>query len=197
MSFKLGYNAAAAIVDPSSQALVQVDGPHYEIHRGAGFVGYVHDIDLDSAAISIAFKTPNSAGLLHILPQASADKASTFEIFEAPTITAGTGTDRAAVNRRRTSTSVSGVSSMAVTPVVGSYTYNSTITNTGTTLYTEVIGGGRGNFGSTSSSRGTAEWILKPNTIYAFRLTASVNDTAAAIELDWYGHPDAIEITNG
>jgi len=197
MAFDLGYNAAHAIIDPSSQAAIQIDGPHYEVHRGAAFVGYAYSLDLDSTTISVSFRTPNSTILLHVIPAASADKASLFQVLEAPTITAGTGTDVVAYNRRRTNSRTSTISSLAVAPVVGSYTINATVTNTGTVLYAEAVGGGRGNFASTSASRGTAEWILKPNTVYCFRLTAQANDTTADIEVDWYGHDDKIPITNG
>jgi len=197
MAFDLGYNAAHAIIDPSSQAAIQIDGPHYEVHRGAAFVGYTYSLDLDSATISVSFKTPDSAVLLHVVPVASADKVSLFQVLEAPTITAGTGTDVVAYNRRRTNTFTSSILSLATTPVKGSYTTGATVTNTGTILYAEVIGGGRGNFGSTSASRGTAEWILKPNTVYCFRITAQADNTAADIEVDWYGHDDKIAIANG
>ena len=198
MAFDYGVPATHGILDPSSQANVQIDGPHVEVHRGLSFVAYVTDIDLDTGEnVNICFTTPNNTVYLHLIPAASNSKASLFQVLEGPTITAGTGTDRAARNRRRTSTFTSSIKSLAATPVTGSYTHNATITGDGTVLFEEAIGGGRANFGVASSSRGTAEWILKPNTTYAFRLVAYADNGQAAIELDWYAHIDKLEIPNG
>lgn len=191
MTIKQGMPASNDIVDLSTQALVNMPYDHHEVHDGDSYDAYVYDADLDGAEIiSISFTTPNTTSYLHMVSSAQNSSTSLFEIGEGATVTAGSGTDRACYNRRRTSSNTSGIKSLAETPAVSKYTYNGTITNMGTTLYQAVVGTGR--FGGGTATRGTAELILKPNTVYSFRLTGIADNGVASIDLTWYEHEDRV-----
>jgi hypothetical protein len=193
MAFQYGVGATHGILDLSSQQQVMIDSDHHELHNGRSYTAYVYDTDLDNAeTLNICFKTPDTSSYVHVTKAVYNTVRSLFELLEAPTVTAGSGTDRDAVNRRRTSSNTSDILSMAGTPAAGKYTYNATITNDGTLLLGETVGGGSGPTSSSGVSRGMLEWVLKPNTIYAFRLTSLANDGNASIFLEWYAHPDRI-----
>jgi hypothetical protein len=196
MAFTYGVGTTHGVLDQVSQQQVVIESDHYELHEGGAFTAYIYDTDLDNTeTLNICFKTADTDSYMHVTKAVFNTVRSLFEMLEAPTVTAGSGTDRDAVNRRRTSTNTATILSMAETPAKGKYTYNATITNDGTLLFAETIGGGSGPSATAGATRGTSEWILKPNTIYAFRLTGLANDGNASIDLEWYAHPDRITPT--
>ena len=83
---------------------VAIEFGHHEAHEGNSYHIAVDDEDLDEDdELAIAFTTGSGIKQMHIFPFASNSSESRFEVLEAPTITAGTGTDLTAFNRNRNS----------------------------------------------------------------------------------------------
>jgi len=114
--------------------------------------------------------------------------ASHFDILEAPTITADSGSEEDVVNRNRNSVNESGVLSIETTQQADMVTINPTITDGGTTIHAEAMGGYKNYPGS--GLVGAGKYILKQNTTYAFRLTSDTDNGVASVELFWYEHTD-------
>jgi hypothetical protein len=167
-----------------------IDYPHHEIHSGSAWAIGVNDADLDTAdELTIAFTTPDTTKWLHVVAIAANSANSTFEILEAPTITNGTGSDLVPYNLNRNSATTSGILSIKAIPVANQATLTPTITNDGTAIWTESLGGNK-NQGSSAGAATRDERILKQNTTYAFRLTGVADNGVASIGLHWYEHTD-------
>lgn len=175
-------------IDSSTNAIETIDYAHHEIHAGSAFVLSATDLDLDTAQVlSIAFTTPNTAKYFHVVASGSNTSNSEWEILEGPTITVDTGSDLVIYNRNRNSLAASGALNIKTVPAAGA-TLTPTITVDGTILEAETIGAGKNQ--STGVTRSDAEWILKPNTTYAFRITGLADNGTASVRLFWYEHTD-------
>lgn len=162
-----------------------INREHYEIHEGMSFSTYTYDAAMNiTEEITIAFKTPNTANKLHVISLASSIGGSIFEALEAPTITVDTGADLMVYNRKRDSTNTSGILTIETTPEEGKATLDPTITADGTVLDADLMGSGNTKQGG--ASRATGEWILEPDTIYAFRVTSLSNSNSCNLKLIWY-----------
>lgn len=112
----------------------------------------------------------------------------TAQVFEAPTVTGGTGTTVVVYNLNRISPAATTVSALL----------GQTVTNNGTKVGADTVAYGGSGVGqsvvSTFAAQG-AERILKPNTKYLLRITNG--DAAAqkiAVYATWYeGTPDLPE----
>ena len=175
--------------DGSSSAITGIDYAHHEIHSGSAFAVHVFDADFDGAEIiSVSFKTPNTTKWSHCMALVGSSTASTFEIGEGSTVTAGTGSAYTIINRDRNSTKASGAVDTASTPVVNKATLNGTITNMGTVIHGEGLGGGKNQSGG-GGVRDADEYILLANTVYSFRLTnGATANGVASMEITWYEH---------
>ena len=59
----------------------------------------------------------------------------------------------------------------------------------GTPIAAEYVASGTRNFASGGAARGVAEWVLLPNTLYAFEITSLTDDdNYCSIGVDWYEH---------
>lgn len=157
---------------------------HYETHEGKAYMICQVDDDLDTGSfLTIAFKTPDSTDKIHLIYAANTSKECIIDFLKAPTITVDTGSDVTAYNRNDSSSNTSGILTIETTPEAGKATYNPTITDDGTNLCHERLGAGKATGGET---RDIGEWILNPDTIYAIRITPTINDTIAQLKLTWY-----------
>jgi hypothetical protein len=173
--------------DRATNAQISIEYDHHEIHDGRSYFVDAYDADLDTSdVLIIAFKTPNTTRWLHVVAGADNTVAALFEVLEAPTITNGTGSDSTIYNSDRNSSNVSGVFNIEAAPTAGKASINPTITANGTVLKQRVLGSGAPANKVGGQTRGTQEIILKPNTIYAFRLTGLADNGAANVELGWY-----------
>ena len=182
--------------DSATGASLTIDYAHHEIHEGSAFVcHYVQTVsDTDDKSI-IAFKT-GSTKYVHCLVSASASTAAVAYIYEAPTITDNTGASLDVFNRRR-------VGTPEATTIIRT---NTNPDEVGAMYFTEatmgeltggtelahiplIAGAGPKPIGATA--RATQEWILKPDTLYAFVVNSSTDsDNTHWIEVDWYEHEE-------
>jgi len=186
-----------AKIDPSTNTLQTIEYEHHEIHAGSSFTcHYEQDVsDTDDRTI-IAFKTPNTTKYLHITMAASATALARAIITEAPTITDNEGDTLAVINRRRVGTPTAStiINTSPATDVAGSAMYFSEANMAEVTLGTELASIPLGAATSPVKSvgglaRAQQEFILKPNTLYAFEvISLDDSDNTHWIELDWYEH---------
>jgi len=197
--YPVGYSGrgSKAEIDGTTNALRIIEYEHHEIHSGASFtVDYSETTaNSDDDRTIIGLTTPDTARWVHVIITITAVEAAEFLIYEAPTFTAGEGTDQAIYNRNRNSATTSTVLNQDATPEVAKVTtYDETeavgLDYSGGTLVEYVLlsaGSGPRQVGGTS--RGSQEWVLKQDTSYLFILQnvgASVN--THVINLSWYEH---------
>jgi hypothetical protein len=156
-------------LDASTSTMQGIDYPHHEIHSGSAWAIGVNDADLDTAdELTIAFTTPDTTKWLHVVAIAA---------------------NLVPYNLNRNSATTSGILSIKAIPVANQATLTPTITNDGTAIWTESLGGNK-NQGSSAGAATRDERILKQNTTYAFRLTGVADNGVASIGLHWYEHTD-------
>ena len=165
---------------------VQVIIPHehHEVHEGKSFFVSVYDVDLDTSdTLALSLLTP-ALTKIHVLVLIDNTSTSLFEIIEGATNVDGSNIP--VYNRDRNSATTSEIMSSKLTPTPNVVTTGSTFTG-GTTIHSQVIrelGGGKEKIGG--ATRGSAEIILKVNTIYAFRLTGLADNGSANVGISWY-----------
>lgn len=176
-------------IDNSTRVPITVSYAHHEIHSGSAFSAHVFDADFDAAeVISVSFTTPNTSKWCHMVPLVGSSTASTFEIGEGSTVTAASGTSTVITNRNRNSTKASVVYDLEASPNVNKFTAGGTISNIGTVIHGEGLGGGKNQSGG-GGIRDVDEYILKQNTTYSFRLTnGATANGVASMEITWYEH---------
>ena len=184
-------------IDASSHAFKTIEYEHAEIHSCSSFVcHYEQDCSGTAHRTIIAFKTPNNAKWIHIVPSASSSDATEAYVYEGPTVVDNVGGTLDIFNRNRNGTKTSGVIDTSTNPdAVGKATYFDLNTGTavsgGTVISHRRIGDDKGPKSLGGEARAQGEWILKQNTQYAFvTQSANTNDNHHSIELDWYEHTD-------
>lgn len=180
-------NFQPANLDTISRSLMALDWEHHEIHEGNHFIASHFATGKNAGqTINIYVKTPNTTKWCHFLAEWASDGAAYFRVYEAPTVTANTGTNgQTPYNNNRNSATVSDVIDNAAVPASGKYGYDVTVTGTGTTLYTEFSGIGKTESGK---SRATSEIILKQNTVYVFEVTSNAANEVLSLNMAWYEH---------
>lgn len=183
-------------LDDSTYALVCIDYEHYAVHAKTMFTVHYTQLVSDIGDKSIiSFKTPSGNDHIHIIMAIASQDASLAYILEAPTITDNTGAPLTVFNRFRDGVLVpSGVIDTSQNPDEAdqaTFFTEATMGNvTGGTKLEEVqmiVGQGPRILGG--STRGTQEFILAEDTLYAF-VIESLNNNANLhnIRLDWYEH---------
>ena len=183
----------AAPHDSVSGALIEIAHAHRKLHQADAFsCHYSQTVSDTNDRTIIAFKTPNTTRYVHCTVQVYASTAADAYIWEAPTITDNTGASLTVYNRRRvgtpkattvirTNTNPDEVGAMFFTEVtMGNVTG-------GTELDHAPLVAGQGQKAIGGSSREEQEWLLKPNTLYAFEIKSSSDlDNVHLIQVDWY-----------
>lgn len=190
-------DAAYISIDDCTNSLQIIEYEHHEIHSGSSYTCSITQAVSDTNDRTIiAFRTPDSLKYLHLTASASATAAAVATIYEGPTITNNTGATLTVFNRNRTSTNTTGVWDTSQNPdVQGQATYFTEATmgnvTSGTAFPPIPLGAGQGPKAVGGLARGQQEYVLAPNTLYAFEVKSSTNDDNAHwIELDWYEHTD-------
>ncbi len=191
----------AFVVDGVSGVPVGITFPHHELHEEQSFHAEYSatTANSDDDVTGILFKTPNTTKRSHVVVTVSASHPAEAIINEAPTLAdSGDGSDLAVFNRFRDSSNASTLQSLEDTPTVGSLTsmneaeWTAIGVSSGTELEHVFLVGGGGPFAIGGVSRGTQEWILKANTIYAVYLqNTGTNANTHYVGLDWYENTDA------
>lgn len=187
-------------IDGSTNSLQTVDYDHHEIHAGSAFHAEysVTTGNSDDDVTGILFKTPATLKYAHMVISVSCSDPAEAIVNEAPTLAdAGDGSDLAVYNRNRNSSTTSTLQSLEDTPTVGSLTsmneaeWTAIGVSSGTELEHQYLAGGSGPKAIGGVSRGTQEWVLKADTIYAIYLqNTGANANTHHISLDWYEHTD-------
>ena len=179
--------------DSVTGAAIIVPYEHHEIHDGTFFhCWYEQTVSDTGDQTIIAFKTPVSPTRLHMLFDFTAPGAAHGSLLEAPTITDNTGAPLTVFNRERESLNVSKVWDTSQNPdVQGQAMYFTEVTQGnvtgGTELWHANMQAGTGNKPVGGEDRGTDEWPLKMNTLYAFVIESLTDDdNKCLIRCNWY-----------
>jgi hypothetical protein len=184
-----GTNWQAARIDTTTRSFQTIDYAHHEIHSGSSFVAkYYGTSKNDGQTINLYIKTPDTTKWGHMFFQWSASGAAYGRIYEAPTITANTGTNgQAILNHNRNSATTSVMSDNATTPAADKYGTDVTKTANGTIIYEEYAGAAKSQGGA---GRNEDEYILKRNTAYLFEVESDAAGLTLSINMSWYEHID-------
>ena len=195
----LGYTGVSMQyprLDSSTFALSAIEYEHHEIHGKRSFAcHYTQEVSDTGDKSIIAFKTPDTDRGIHIVMSIAAQDAALAYILEAPTITDNAGATLTVFNRYRDGTLVeSGVIDRSQNPdAANAATFFTEATMGAVTSGTKleevqmIVGQGPRTLGG--SARGSQEWVLKRNTLYAFVIESlNANDNLHNIRLDWYEH---------
>ena len=167
-----------------------MDIAHHEIHEGDTYSATITDVSAASGAyvqgyiLTSAVTSPQKR--MHMVLSHEGSGLHSFTITEGVTFTSG-GAAATPINRRRDSANTS--DAQAVRVGGDNLTGGLLIYTGGTVIWSESAGAGRG---SGSSSRGTDEWILAPNTAYMFEMMSGATSTSISIQATWYEHGDSL-----
>ena len=188
------------LLDPVTEVQQGINYDHGQIHAGRTFtLGVSQECTNTNEMTVFAFNTPAGAKRVHMVAVATATSGSSFFILEGPSIDPDEGTSQSApLNRDRSSSTISIVTSIKTSPVANEVTFfdltdaasaNITI-SVGTTLWHEDIGvTGNPQSASGGASRGQSEWPLAPSTQYAFLIRSEDNNNNTHnLILNWYEH---------
>ncbi len=177
-----------ATLDKSTRAVVAITNAHHRIHEGDSYHAGYADTDVgDNERIVLSFKTPNTTRWVHLVIDAESKGEAEVQIYEDMAITDNTGTTRRVYNRNRNSGNTSGVLDTSQNPdLANRVTLNADMGSGsayGTVLYDVAFGDAKKAGGEV---RGTSEWILKPNTNYAFSFVSRSASNIMHLHLEWY-----------
>lgn len=174
-------------IDMVTHALETIEYEHHEIHNGSMFHAENYNASVAAGAtINIYLKTPDTTKWSHIVAKWASGGAAIFRIYEAPTITANTGTNgKESFNHNRNSLTASVNLDNAAVPVAGKYGIDVTKTADGTLLNTDYDGIGKSFSGEGEHNN---EYMLKQNTVYLFEVEAVGNNITLSLNLNWYEH---------
>jgi hypothetical protein len=163
-----------------TEGLRGIDTDHSYIHEGILFTAF-NQFTLDAAGVGRIVLTTPADKYIHYRNEkvsTSGDKV-TIELFEAPTVTAATGTAVTPINQNRICGIVARVG-VLIDP---------TVTAEGTKIGQAFIGGGTGT-GQARSGADTAqnnEIVLKRSTQYLVKITnGSSNSNIIQVNPIWY-----------
>ena len=159
-------------IDPFTGCLYGIDTQHAMTHEGRAFgVGMLFASVADAANAEILIRV-NASVELHTEFAGSSTGASGAYLFEAPEVT-GSGTEITARNRHRERTN----------GINGTFYHTPTLADTGTTIIATLVPGSQTRKTSSGGAgSGRVEWILKPDTVYAMRMTNKAG-TGATISM--------------
>jgi len=176
------------VLDGSTRALNVIDYEHHEIHAGSAFTAEANAAGASGTKATISFTTPAGTKYLHMIVESRTNVAAVFTLGEGATVTADSGTNYLARNKRRVATmNVSTVLPAGSAPATaGNVTVGGTVSNFGTVLETFQVGSGK----TGDNPRGVAEWILAPSTVYAVEIESQAATSEVRISIHWYEHTD-------
>jgi hypothetical protein len=175
-----GGGGRVPLIDPSTHYAIVLDSEHHEVHDGAAYKLGARSSDISATPVHLSFTTPDSIELQHLVADAYAVDAALLTITEAPTGGVTGGTAVTPINRRRDSTNTSGITGALS---------GATAPTGGTVFPVEDLGAAAfGPGGIPGASRDAREWVLKPDTLYSFRLTGASG--VGNLTLRWYEHSD-------
>jgi hypothetical protein len=180
-----------AKLDNLAKVLLVMPHSHHEIHEGHRYFVSISNSSMGiNDTLVVAFKTGSAPKRMHVKFSFNALAAVHLDILEGPTWTQGTGTLVSLVNRRRDSANSSFLLEDQGQPTFTAsdkIIKDPTITDSGT-----ILPDGR-SFGTKHGGGGdfaADEFIFKPDTQYAIKITADIGSNGAQLEIDHYEHID-------
>jgi hypothetical protein len=147
-------------IDDLSAALITIDFPHHEVHEGHAYECSVYDASVPDGTTLILGITMPADVSAHLAYDGGAGGDATLEFLEGPTFAGGSAQPVYNLNRNYPDSSVAAL----LDPTLG---------GAPTTLQATFLPGGAGPQaqGTVVSPRAGLEWITRPATTYAIRLT--------------------------
>lgn len=165
--------------DHDYNGLVVVDAFHHLIHEGKAFVYPNYDNDIDIASPKYFRIVTGANKEVHFDFSCTLLAAGTISLAESPT-TSGNGTNVSAaiINLNRRSSN---------TPEVTIFE-DPTVTGQGIQIGLWRIGTAGGFANSSVGGQGSnrQEYILKPNTVYLFKILTTADNNQSWLEFRWY-----------
>lgn len=179
------------IKDGSTGSFVSIDFPHHEAHEGDSFISDAVSGSLGlNDTLSLAFKTPDSTKLAHIIFGLVTKAAGHICIIEGASWDNQSGSLNPIFNRRRESLNNSILledSGQATFTATDNIILDPTNITGGTEIH-DLYTFQQQN--TTFERRDDREFILKPDTTYVFQYVADSGANAGQIILIWYEHTD-------
>jgi len=175
--------------DGVTKALVTIDYAHHEVHGGGAFhiTGALSGSIGDGVAYLLAFKTPNTAKLIHFLPSAWGKGQGRLELLSGSTWTQGTGSAIPVHNSNLDDGSSSTVLENRAQPAFTAsdeVMAGVTIVAAGTVVWDDTEGTGKAGGGT----RAEHEIILARDTQYTLRYTSEAASGQCRLSPTWYEH---------
>lgn len=157
--------------------VIQIPIEHHKIHEGDHYVTVDYDNDVDIAGPKYWHIKAPASGYIHLAWRLKSSFNGTVEFFESPT-TSADGTALTPRNSDRNSSATATLQAF----------YDPTVSVAGTRLDVDVIGSdGVNPVGADGGDlHRESEWILKQNTSYLFKFTASTDNARVTIHLSHY-----------
>jgi len=165
-------------IDGVTNAQMTVSHEHHEMHEGSHYFikTYVENTGSSGTSDEFIFTTPANGKRIHAKASLYADTDTTVNIYEGSTVSAN-GTEVTPMNNNRNSTNTATLTAYA----------GPTVTDDGDIMWSSRNGGGRRAVGVGLGFN--YEIIVKPETIYLFRITKNTAaDTVVDIDFFWYEH---------
>ena len=154
-------------------------GAHSQSHAGRMFAAFNSGANKGSGqTVSLWFRTGELA--CHAVVDWSSSDAASASIVEAASAAPSTGTPAKAYNNNRVAGVVSTIQDSA--GVVGQASADATLTG-GETIWKAVAGAGQA---PVSREHDGNEYVLKPNTGYAFVVQSAANKETLYVLVKWY-----------
>ncbi len=168
---------------------IALDSAHLEVHEGEHFhiTGALSGALADTDDYLIAFKTPNTAKLIHFLPGAWSKGQGRLELLEGATWTQGTGSAIPVWNSNLDDGSSSTILEDRAQPAFTAsdeVMTGVTITAAGTVKGDLTVGDGKAGEGA----RADHEIVLKRDTQYTLRYTSEAASGQCRLFPTWYEH---------
>jgi len=167
--------------DATTGAVKSIDYAHNEVHGGDHFTFTAYDTDTDDGdTLVYTIVTPNTTKWSHFIFQVDGQLVTQVDLYEADTRT--NGAEQTVYNNNRNSSDTATLKIYAA----GAGTAD------GTLIFKDYFGistgGGVNKITGGGQSRGDAEWVLKQNTKYLFRIESHTDNNVISIKLSWYEH---------
>jgi hypothetical protein len=182
MPFQISDGERLATIDKVSHAINTIDYAHHEIHSGGAYRGGFAGNITTEATKDVSILTPSNGKQCHMLIAVETSNACDAWFYELTEITSN-GTSITPRNANRTIPDESSVQAFFT---------DGTIVTTNAIILGHRHIGALGKKASDAIGGGgavRAEWVLKENTWYTFRVTDTSQTTQAVfMSMDWYEH---------
>ena len=170
-------------MDASTGSIQVVDYEHHEIHSGSHYtVSSYQDLSINQV-LQITLATPDTTKWTHITWEISTEKETLWQVYENVSVTSALANVVTPMNSNRNSLNTSG-NTLRSAVHASTAAANTNVAVAGATLLAEGVSGAIQKSGENERSH---ELILKQNTTYSLRATATVAGLSS-FSMQWYEH---------